>query len=106
MPKGHQKSKPFVDHVISFAWVDNRVWLRNYQIVTALDKKQLKAESMSLVEVGPRATFQPIKIFAGSFRGKVLFENPEFISPNAVRSYEKKKAAGTYTVKVTLLTPQ
>lgn len=35
-------------------------------------------------------------MFAGSFRGKVLFENPEFINPNAVRSYEKRKAAGVY----------
>lgn len=37
-----------------------------------------------------------VQVFAGSFRGKVLFENPEFIHPNAVRSYEKKKEAGVY----------
>lgn len=99
-PKGHQKSKPFFDHVVTFAWCDNRVWIRNYQVVTALDKKQLTDESLSLVEVGPRTTLQPIKVFAGSFQGKVLFENPEFISPNAVRSYEKKQVAGKYTAKV------
>jgi phage repressor protein C with HTH and peptisase S24 domain len=37
-----------------------------------------------------------VQVFAGSFRGKVLFENPEFINPNAVRAYEKQKAAGVY----------
>lgn len=37
-----------------------------------------------------------VQVFAGSFRGKVLFENPEFIHPNAVRSYEKRKEAGVY----------
>ena len=37
-----------------------------------------------------------MQVFAGSFRGKVLFENPEFINPNAVRAYEKKKEAGVY----------
>lgn len=37
-----------------------------------------------------------VQVFAGSFRGKVLFENPEFIHPNAVRSYEKNKEAGVY----------
>ena len=41
-----------------------------------------------------------LQVFAGSFRGKVLFENPEFINPNAVRAYEKRKAAGTYKHRV------
>jgi hypothetical protein len=39
-------------------------------------------------------------VFAGSFRGKVLFENPEYINPNAVRAYEKRKQAGAYDQKV------
>ena len=41
-----------------------------------------------------------MQVFAGSFRGKVLFENPEFINPNAVRAYEKRKHAGSYDQKV------
>lgn len=40
-----------------------------------------------------------LQVFAGSFRGKVLFENPEFINPNAVRAHEKRKAAGAYDQK-------
>lgn len=61
-PKGHPKSKPFFDHVISFSWCDNRIWLRNYQLIVALDKKQVKQEGVTLVEVGPRLTLQPIKV--------------------------------------------
>ena len=30
-PRRHPKSKPFHDHVISFHFLDNRIWLRNYQ---------------------------------------------------------------------------
>lgn len=40
-----------------------------------------------------------VQVFAGSFRGKVLFENPEFVHPNAVRAHEKRKAAGVYDQK-------
>lgn len=61
-PKGHPKSKPFFDHVIKFSWADNRIWLRNYQVIVALDKKQVKQEGVTLVEVGPRLTLQPIKV--------------------------------------------
>jgi len=32
-PKNHPKSKPFVDHVISFMYYDGRIWFRNYQIL-------------------------------------------------------------------------
>ena len=61
-PKGHHKSKPFFDHVLSFTYCDNRIWLRNYQVVVALDKKKVTKESVTLVEVGPRVTLQPIKV--------------------------------------------
>ena len=35
-PRRHPKSKPFHDHVISFHFLDNRIWLRNYQVQTHL----------------------------------------------------------------------
>ena len=56
------------------------------QIVSEAVKKGAAAEDgMSLVEVGPRVCLQPIKIFAGSFGGPVLYENPAYVSPNKVR---------------------
>lgn len=99
-PKGHQKSKPFLDHVISFSVADGRIWLRNYQVVTVLDKKKPSPKDASLVEVGPRCCLNPIKIFSGSFGGPVLFDNPDFVSPNAVRAMVKKAKAGRYISKV------
>ena len=29
-PKNHPKSKPFIDHVLSFKYIDGRVWFRSY----------------------------------------------------------------------------
>ena len=54
------------------------------QVVPGIDKKKASAESVSLVEVGPRVCLNPIKIFGGSFGGPVLFDNPHFVSPNRV----------------------
>ena len=31
-PNRHPKSKPFVDHVMSFTVIDDHVWFRNYQV--------------------------------------------------------------------------
>ena len=61
-PKGHLKSKPFFDHVISFSYCDSRIWLRNYQVVTPAERKELNSNGSTLVEVGPRVTLQPIKV--------------------------------------------
>lgn len=32
VPKNHPKSKPFIDHMFCFYWVDNRIWFRHYQV--------------------------------------------------------------------------
>jgi ribosome biogenesis protein BRX1 len=31
-PKGHPKSKPFIDHVFSFNLADGKIWFRNFQV--------------------------------------------------------------------------
>lgn len=76
VPNHHPRSQPFIDRVMAFSIFDNRIWVRNYQIA---------AESAALAEVGPEFTLEPIKIFAGSFGGPTLYENPHFIHPNEVR---------------------
>lgn len=43
---------------------------------------------------------QPIRIFEGSFAGATLYENPAYVSPNAVRRLVKERAAGKYNAKV------
>lgn len=42
-PRSHPKSQPFIDRVASFTVVDNRIWFRNYQILS---------EDGALTEIG------------------------------------------------------
>lgn len=75
-PKNHPKSKPFIDHVLSFKMHDNRVWFRAYQIMNQHEEKFTEKddiEKLVLIEIGPRMTMQPIKIFNDSLGGKALW---------------------------------
>lgn len=84
-PRFHKRSKPFVDHVITFSRLDDCVWLRNYQI----------AEE-TLIEVGPRLVLKPVQIFEGSLRGATLWKNPNFVPPNLERrELQKEKDEAT-----------
>jgi hypothetical protein len=59
--------------------------LAQYWLQTVLPQDKPKnAREMSLVEVGPRFCLNPVKIFAGSFQGVTLYENPAYVSPNTV----------------------
>ena len=49
------------------------------QVLPALDKKKVAADSVSLVEVGPRCCLNPIRVFAGSFGGPVIYENTSYV---------------------------
>ncbi|KAJ9510337.1 hypothetical protein QJQ45_015813 [Haematococcus lacustris] len=53
-----------------------------------------------LGQVGPRFCLNPIRIFDGAFGGRTLYENPMYVSPNAVRAAAKKAASGKYVSKV------
>ena len=44
-PNYHPRSKPFIDHVITFSIADNRIWFRNFQILE---------ENGELVEIGKK----------------------------------------------------
>lgn len=93
-PLGHPHSKPFIDRVTTFSLLDNRVWFRNYQIVREPDAHGKTTTSMS--EIGPRFTLQLIRIFDGSFGGMTLYEAPDYISPNSIRSQLRRAAAVKY----------
>lgn len=51
VPRYHPKSQPFVDHVYTFTLLDNRIWFRNFQILS---------EDGALAEVGPRFALNPV----------------------------------------------
>ncbi|XP_017792454.1 PREDICTED: ribosome biogenesis protein BRX1 homolog, partial [Habropoda laboriosa] len=91
VPYHHPKSQPFFDHIYTFSVLDNRIWFRNFQILT---------EDGGLAEIGPRFVLNPIKIFAESFGGEVLWDNPAYISPAKLRGSLKNTAAGKYINKV------
>lgn len=103
-PKNHRKAKPFHDHVFVFSIVDDHIWFRNYQIsVPHNESDKLPRgglDKMTLIEVGPRFCMNPIKIFAGSFGGPTLYENPFYVSPNQIRALQKKKKSGKFAKKV------
>ena len=118
VPQGARKTKPFVDHVMGFTFVDGKIWIRCYQITeTAVAKgdatttengvngstqavnkisKKLTETKISLVEIGPRFVLTPIVILESSFGGPVIYENKEFVSPNQLRSELRLSKAGRY----------
>lgn len=99
-PLQHQKSKPFFDHVISFSVAEGRIWLRNYQVTPDVAAKKSSSDAFTLVEVGPRACLNPIRIFSGSFGGPVVYDNPAYVSPNLIRSALRRRSELKYAAKV------
>lgn len=97
VPPNARKSKPFVDHVMTFSIVDNKIWIRNYQINETVDVKdndgEINPEELNLVEIGPRFVLTLITILEGSFGGPKIYENKEYVSPNFVRSQVKQQSA-------------
>lgn len=99
-PLYHPKSKPFVDHMLSFFHLDGRIWFRNYQITA--EKRVLDTE---LMEVGPRFILNPVAIFDGCCRGSVLWKSSTVQAPSEkrrdkkVRALEKKQLNEAVAVK-------
>ncbi|KAI8826367.1 Brix domain-containing protein, partial [Chytriomyces cf. hyalinus JEL632] len=94
-PRTSRKIKPFIDHVLSFSVVGDMIWFRNYQII----EKQIEGEKQpetSLVEIGPRFSLSIVRIFTGSFMGSTLYENPDYVSPNAERSELRRESQAKY----------
>lgn len=90
-PNHHPRSQPFIDHVFSFSVSDDgKIWFRNFQIVD---------ETLQLQEIGPRFVLELIRIFDGSFEGAVLYDNPDFESPNLKRRMIKLAAQNKYANK-------
>lgn len=117
VPQGARKSKPFVDHVMGFTFVDGKIWIRNYQInevekiaaddeageessrTSRTSKGGNKDTDVSLVEIGPRFVATPVLIQEGSFGGPIIYENREFVSPNQVRADLRRNKAGRHNAR-------
>jgi ribosome biogenesis protein BRX1 len=88
-PKNHPRSRPFIDHVFSFSWIDGKVWFRNFQVADEVNDETKKIEK-TLVEIGPRFVMDPIRILAGGFSGAVLWDNPDYLTPSAERVLKRE----------------
>jgi ribosome biogenesis protein BRX1 len=87
-PRYHPRSKPFVDHIICFFFLDERVWLRNYQI----QDDSAADEGLGLVEIGPRCVLDPQVLLRGCCKGQVVWKNESAQAPSAVRKERKLRA--------------
>lgn len=104
-PKGHPKAMPFVDKVFSFFLVNGRIYFRNFQIIYDIDERQDKGgrgkkEDPKLVEIGPRFSLTPIRVFGGAFGGPTLWSNGEYVSPNELRAAALKSQSSKYDDRV------
>ncbi len=104
VPRGHPKSQPFHDHVLSVGWADNKIWFRHYQIVDKAADAKAAARMLAageqptvLVEIGPRFVLDIIRIFGGSMGGPTLWTNPHYIPPNLLRLEYARQKASRYT---------
>ncbi|KAI6045541.1 ribosome biogenesis protein BRX1 [Pisolithus marmoratus] len=100
VPPLARRAKPFIDHVLSFSILDNKIWFRNFQILEKDPQQPNGPPKMSLVEIGPRFVLTPIRIFEGAFSGATVYSNPgslmcSLICPN-VRSMMKQKKGDRY----------
>lgn len=91
VPNYHPKSQPFFDHVYTFAYIDKRIWFRNFQILS---------EDGGLAEIGPRFVLNPVKLFRDSFSGPTLWENPTYVSPARYRQMIRKEASAKYENRI------
>ncbi|CAE6418843.1 unnamed protein product, partial [Rhizoctonia solani] len=76
VPPTARRAKPFIDHILTFSIVDNKIWFRNFQIIEKDPLKPNGPPETSLVEIGPRFVLTPIRIFEGAFGGATVFSNP------------------------------
>ena len=74
------KTKPFIDHMMHFNMCDNKIWVRHFEM----------KDTDTLVEIGPRMTLWPLKVFSGPCRGELVYSNPEYVSKHKMGVYERK----------------
>ncbi|KAI0086132.1 Brix-domain-containing protein [Irpex rosettiformis] len=96
VPPQARKAKPFIDHILTFSLIDEKIWFRNYQIIEKDPLQPNGPPQTSLVEIGPRFVLTPIRIFEGAFSGTTVYSNPEFVSPAAVRSALRREKGDKY----------
>ncbi|KAF9053086.1 Brix domain-containing protein [Panaeolus papilionaceus] len=96
VPPTSRRSKPFIDHILTFSIVDDKIWFRNFQIMEKDPLQPNGPPQTSLIEIGPRFVLTPIRIFEGAFGGATVYSNPEFVSPTSVRQAIRREKGTKY----------
>jgi ribosome biogenesis protein BRX1 len=79
------KTSSSLKSVLSFSVAEGRIWMRKFQVISPLFTKITQEKDISLIEVGPRLSFDPVKILTESFCGETVYENPLFFhTPQAL----------------------
>ncbi|KZO98936.1 ribosome biogenesis protein BRX1 [Calocera viscosa TUFC12733] len=99
VPPSARRTKPFIDHILTFSLVDDKIWFRNFQILEKDPENPSAPAKTTLIEIGPRFVLTPIRIFEGAFSGATVFSNPEFVSPAAVRSAVRREQGQAYRLR-------
>jgi len=99
-PRNHPKSKPFHDHIMTFHYLDKKIWFRHYQIAPETNLDHDEPEKQVLTEIGPRFVLDPIRFLSGSFSGQTMYANPNYYSPTALRSAANKLLKNPYMRRV------
>merc|ERR1719272_63199 len=98
-PYGHPKIKPFIDHVFSFFYLDQRIWFRNFQLNFNLINNRKNKSKPILIEIGPRMVLQPLKMLSGSFSGRIFWTNKDKIISQKNQEITKKWREKIYQTK-------
>lgn len=77
-------SSNIVDTAISFLIADNHIWFSRYQIIW-------EGSSPNLLEAGPRFCLFPVLVLSGSFCGRQIYKNNDFVAPHKRKKNEAKK---------------
>ncbi|KAF9246419.1 ribosome biogenesis protein BRX1 [Melanogaster broomeanus] len=99
VPPSARRAKPFVDHVLTFSLLDNKIWFRNFQILEKDPQQPNAPPKTSLIEIGPRFVLTPIRIFEEPSAEPLFIliqETVEFVTPTAIRTLIKQSKGDKY----------
>ncbi|EPR58470.1 brix domain-containing protein [Toxoplasma gondii GT1] len=103
-PRNHPKAKPFFDHALAFYKFDgNRIWFRHYQIAPLIGGEGGDAdtpERQTFIEIGPRCVLEIVKILDGSFSGKTIWSNRNYICSRDLVALQRMGRAQSYAQRV------
>jgi hypothetical protein len=80
--KNDNRTEPFIDHVISLCYLNNKIWFRVYQIRFSKKKNQKNFTIDQFIEIGPRLVLNIRKIWAELEKKNCLYNSLVFKKNN------------------------